>query len=140
MAREMSAKHSADVTIISADDKCKIPVGTHSVSRMVHLKKLFCEGQNPDLVDHDVRSMCASNLGLQSSYDYIGDEARKYMKEKVAEMDPFKSTRPKVTLHNKSRGMSPFSCMTKDRIEQFAKRNKKNYEKNHPVKELLSSG
>ena len=91
------------------------------------------------IVDHDSRSMCAGNLGLQSSYDYVGDESKKYMTEKIKELDPFDPNRPKVTLLDKSKGQSPFTGMNKERIEQFAKRNKKNYKRNHPNKVVLTS-
>ena len=91
------------------------------------------------IVDHDSRSMCAGNLGLQTSYDYVGDESKKYMREKIKELDPFDPNRPKITLLDKSKGQSPFTDMNKERIQQFAKRNKKNYKRNHPTKVALSS-
>ena len=35
------------------------------------------------IVDHDTRSMCAGDLGLHASHDYIGAESREFMREKV---------------------------------------------------------
>ena len=86
------------------------------------------------IVDHDLQAMCAGNLNLQSSYDFIGDDARGYMKEKVDQLDPFSSTRKKVNLLDKSPGLSPFTGMTKERLDQFAKRSKKNFKRNYPVR------
>jgi hypothetical protein len=91
------------------------------------------------IVDHDIQSMCAGNLGLQSSYDYIGDEARNYMREKIAQLDPFSSDRKEIKLIDKSKGLSPFTGMTKERLDQFAKRSQKNFKRNHPVKQCSSS-
>ena len=65
------------------------------------------------IVDHDISSMCAGDHGLSSSYDYIGEDARKFMKEKISELDPFSSQRKKITLLDKSKGLSPFTGMTK---------------------------
>ena len=91
------------------------------------------------IVEHDVKSMCSGDLGLQSSYDYIHDDAKEYMREKISDINPFGSKRPRVTLLDKSMGLSPFTGMTKERLEQFAKRNKKNYKRNHPAKTVLST-
>ena len=91
------------------------------------------------IVQHDLESMSVGNLGLQSSYDYIGDNARKYMREKIAELNPFSSARSQITLLDKSNGLSPFSGMSMEKLERFVKRNKKNYIRNHPAKTVLSS-
>ena len=91
------------------------------------------------ICSHDVKSMCAGDLGLQSSYDHIGPEATTFMKEKVSELNPFSSVRPKVNLIDKSQGLSPFTGMTKSKVVRFAKRNKANYKRNHPAKAVLSS-
>lgn len=91
------------------------------------------------IVDHDLKSMGIENIGLQTSYDYIGDDARKYMKEKVAELDPFLSEREKVTLLDKSRGLSPFSGMSNEKLDRFVNRKRSNYQRNHPSKKTISS-
>lgn len=56
MVREMAAKHEKDSCVISADDKCKLVIGTTAVSRLVNLNKFFVEGQQPELLDHDIRT------------------------------------------------------------------------------------
>ena len=91
------------------------------------------------IVDHDMRSMLTGETGMQSSYDHIGDDAREYMKEKIEELDPFNLSRSPISLYDKSKGLSPFTGMTSGRIEQFVKRNKTNYKRNHPTKEALDS-
>ena len=91
------------------------------------------------VVLHDMKSMQVGSLGLQSSYDYIGDDAKSFMREKISEMDPFSSTRPHVSLLDKSNGLSPFSGMSIEKLERFVKRNKANYIRNHPSKTVLSS-
>lgn len=91
------------------------------------------------IVSHDLRSMCAGNLDLQASYDYIGPEAKAFMKEKIKDLDPFSSSRSPVSLYDKSIGRSPFTGMTLDRAKQFTKQNRKNFICNHPTKEVLDS-
>ena len=91
------------------------------------------------IVNHDLRSMCAGNLDLQASYDHIGTEAKAFMKEKIQELDPFSSTRSPISLYDKSKGLSPFTGMTLERANQFTKRNRKNFTRNHPTKEVLDS-
>ena len=83
--------------------------------------------------------MCAGNLDLQASYDYIGPEAKAFMKEKIKDLDPFSSSRSPVSLYDKSIGRSPFTGMTLDRAKLFTKRNRKNFIRNHPTKEVLDS-
>ena len=87
------------------------------------------------IVDHDLHSMCAGDKGLQASYDFIGEEARKFMREKVTELDPFSSKRKnKIQLLDKSAGLSPFTGMTKEKLDRFAKRGRKNFKRNHVAK------
>ena len=90
------------------------------------------------IVDHDMHSVCAGHLGLQSSYDYIGEDARKYMKQKISTLDPFLSKRKDIKLLDKSKGLSPFTGMTKGRLEQFAMRAQRNFKRNH--EQFSSSG
>ena len=56
MTREMSAKHTEDCSIISVDDKCKVPLGVPAVNRLTSLKKFFTDGETPNLPDHDLRT------------------------------------------------------------------------------------
>ena len=56
MAREFGSKHSTEVTTMSCDDKCKIPLGPPVVNRLTQINKFFLLGDSPNLPDHDVRS------------------------------------------------------------------------------------
>ena len=82
--------------------------------------------------DHDLISMGIEDLGFQSSYDYIGEEAKQFMKETVDTIDPFSPNRAPVTLDDKSRGLSPFTGMTSEKLTRFVIRGKKNFKRNHP--------
>lgn len=84
------------------------------------------------IVDHDVKSMGWEVTGMQSSHDYVGEDARKFMEEKVSILDPFSLVRPQVSLMDKSRGSSPFTGMTTERLTRFVKLCKNNYVRNHP--------
>ena len=57
------------------------------------------------IVTHDMKSMSLENKGLQSSYDYIGSDAKNYMKDKISELDPFLLKRKKISLLDKSQGL-----------------------------------
>ena len=85
------------------------------------------------IADHDLLSMGIEDLGLQSSYDYIGDEAREFVKETVKNIDPFSSERGKVTLEDQSRGLSPFTGMNSEKLTRFVTRAKRNFKRNHPI-------
>lgn len=62
--REFSAKHEEEAVVISADDKCKLPIGPPIVSRLVNSRKFFLSGEEPNLPDHDIRSgMCITPNG-----------------------------------------------------------------------------
>ena len=84
------------------------------------------------IVDHDLKSMGYEVPGIQSSYGYVGEDARNFMEEKVSSLNPFSSDRSPVTLLDKSRGRSPFTGMTTDRLTRFVKLCKNNYVRNHP--------
>ena len=84
------------------------------------------------IVDHDLLSMGFEDIGLQTSYNYIGEEAEHFLKEKIKEIDPFSSSRLKVKLIDKSRGLSPFTGMSKERLDKFVTTSKRNYNRNHP--------
>ena len=85
------------------------------------------------IADHDLLSMGIEDLGLTSSYDYISEEAKKFIHDTVADIDPFSATRERVTLQDQSRGLSPFTGMTDEKLDRFVTRGKKNYKRNHPV-------
>ena len=91
------------------------------------------------ITDHDMKSMGSGGLGMQASHDYIGPENKEYMKDKIAEINPFSTTRPRITLLDKSQGLSPFTGMTSERVSQFTKRNKSNLKRNFPAKVVLSN-
>ena len=78
------------------------------------------------IASHDIESMLFSSLSSSTSYDYIGDERRKLMAEKVAEINPFSKSRNKIEFYDKSMG-TPFAGMTLDKVKRFLERNKKNY-------------
>ena len=86
------------------------------------------------IVEHDLNSMLAGDQSLQASYDHVGDHAREFMREKVSELDPFSSKRKRIMLLDKSKGLSPFTGMTKEKLDRFAKRGKKNFKRNHVAK------
>ena len=69
----------------------------------------------------------------------LGEDSRQFMKETVTALDPFSLERKKVTLLDKSKGSSPFSGMTKERLSKFVKLCKNNYLRNHPSQITISS-
>ena len=91
------------------------------------------------IVDHDAKSMGCEGFGIQASYDYIGEDIRMFMREKITNMDPFSLEREKVVLLDKSQGRSPFSGMTTEKLLRFVKLCKNNYLRNHPSQVIISS-
>ena len=81
------------------------------------------------IVKHDLSSMGFEEPGLQSSYDFIGEKAKVYMKSKMSELDPFSKSRPEVVLMDKSQGPSPFAGMTLEKLDRFVTRCRKNYKR-----------
>ena len=69
----------------------------------------------------------------------LGEDSRQFMKETVTALDPFSLERKKITLLDKSKGLSPFSGMTKERLSKFVKLCKNNYLRNHPSQITISS-
>ena len=56
-SREFAALHSEQFTVISADNKCKLPLGLPCVNRLNSLcHKFFLQGEGPNYTDHDHRS------------------------------------------------------------------------------------
>ena len=84
------------------------------------------------IVDHDIKSMGCEVTGMQSSHDYVWEDARNFMEEKVSNLDPFSLVRPQISLMDKSRGSSPFTGMTNERLTRFVKLCKNKYVRNHP--------
>ena len=77
--RELAAKHDDDCEVFSVDDKCKIPMGTPAVSRLVHQRRFFMKDQAPKLADHDLRTgfMIVPNgyMRLQTKTNFIDTRA-----------------------------------------------------------------
>jgi hypothetical protein len=78
-------------------------------------------------------------FGIESSYDYVDDDAKIFMRDTIASLDPFNLKRKNVSLLDKSKGLSPFSGMTSDRLTKFVKLGKNNYLRNHPSQIIISS-
>ena len=83
--------------------------------------------------------MGREDKGLQSSYDYIGEQSTTFIKEKVAEMNPFAKDRTTIELMDKSFGLSPFTNMSNERLDKFVKRGKCNYMRNYSSQISISS-
>ena len=55
--REFAALHKDQFTVISADNKAKIPIGLPCVNRLNSLRhKFFLSGEQPNFPDHDIRT------------------------------------------------------------------------------------
>ena len=78
------------------------------------------------ITSHDTDSMLSSSLSSTTSYDYMGEERKSLMSEKIREVNPFSTTRDKVSFYEKSMG-TPFAGMTMDKMKSFLTRNKTNY-------------
>jgi hypothetical protein len=126
-----------EIIVRSVKDKLK---NLHSSMKDEVIDKLIASLSTVNkIMNHDLKSMGCEGFGIQASYDYIGDDARIFMKETVAAMDPFSLEREKVVLLDKSKGLSPFSGMTIDRLSKFVKLGKNNYLRNHPSQIIISS-
>ena len=79
--------------------------------------------------------MMIKSSGSTSSHDYIGDDRRAIMAEKISEIDPFSTDRKKVTFYDKSMG-SPFAGLTQVKVDCFVKRNRKNFKRKFHEKML----
>ena len=54
--REFFSLYEDECTVISADNKAKIPIGIPVVNRLVSLRqKFFMTGESPNFPDHDVQ-------------------------------------------------------------------------------------
>ena len=80
------------------------------------------------ITGHDMESMQCSSYSSRTSYDYIGDEKRKIIREEISKINPFSKSRPKVDLYEKRSG-SPFSGMTLEKVDRFVDRNCANYKR-----------
>ena len=119
-----------EIIVRSIKDKLK---NIHSSMKDQVIDKLIASLSTVNkIVDHDILSMGYDGPGMQSSYDYVGQEARNFMQEKVSSLDPFSLERSPVSLLDKSRGSSPFTDMTSERLTRFVKLCKNNYVRNHP--------
>ena len=114
-----------EIIVRAVKDKLK---NLHSSMKEQVIDKLIASLSTVNkIVDHDLKSMGCEGPGLQSSYDYIGEDARTFMEEKVSSLDPFSLARDKVALLDKSQGRSPFTGMTLERLSRFVKLCKNNY-------------
>ena len=119
-----------EIIVRSIKDKLK---NIHSSMKDQVIDKLIASLSTVNkIVDHDILSMGYEGPGMQSSYDYVGQEARNFMQEKVSSLDPFSLERSPISLLDKSRGSSPFTDMTSERLTRFVKLCKNNYVRNHP--------
>ena len=82
---------------------------------------------------HDMKSMLSEGSGSHASHDYIGEERRKDITDKVAKINPFNKSREKLEFYDKSRG-SPFSGLNMEKVNRFVSRNKKNFRRNFSEK------
>ena len=122
---------------IHRDKKCEHYVrevknalkGTHSSLKDITVDKAVSSiSVINQIASHDIESMLCSSLSSTTTYDYIGEERRKVMSEKVKEIDPFSQTRDKIDFFDKPKG-TPFAGMTLEKIKSFLDRNKTNYKR-----------
>ena len=101
--------------------------GTHSSLKDLNVEKTVSSISVVNrIVGHDLESMLCNSLSSNTSYDYIGEERRKLMNEKVSEVNPFSKSREKVNFFDKSKG-TPFAGMTLEKVQRFLDRNRTNY-------------
>ena len=67
---------------------------------------------------HDMKSMLSEGSGSHASHDYIGEERRKDITDKVAKINPFNKSREKLEFYDKSRG-SPFSGLNMEKVNEI---------------------
>ena len=126
-----------EIIVRSVKDKLR---NLHSTVKDDVIDKLIASLSTVNkIVNHDLKSMGCEEVGIQSSYDFIGEESRLFMKETVSALDPFSLERKKIVLLDKSMGLSPFSGMTLERLSKFVKLGKNNYLRNHPSQRIISS-
>ena len=126
-----------EIIVRAVKDKLK---NLHSSMKDQVIDKLIASLSTVNkIVDHDAKSMGCEGFGIQASYDYIGEDIRLFMREKIADMNPFNLEREKVDLLDKSQGLSPFSGMTTAKLSRFVKLCKNNYLRNHPSQVTISS-
>ena len=83
----------------------------------------------------DDESMLLAGRGGRSSHRYINDDQRLKIREEVEKVRPFDLKREKIDYYEKSSG-SVFSGLTVDRLERFLKRNKVNFTRSFPHKNM----
>ena len=83
----------------------------------------------------DTDSMLLGQGGGRTSQQYITDEQKLKIREELERVDPFSSNRMQISYFDKISG-SAFSGLSKKRLVWFLERNKSNFRKGYPHKNL----
>ena len=84
----------------------------------------------------DEESMLLRGTGGRSSHRYMDEDQRRKIREDMERIRPFDVKREKIDFYEKSAG-SVFHGLTIERVERFLKRNKKNFCRGYPHKNIL---
>ena len=108
--------------------------GLHShPTDIVVSKAVLGENVLHQVQEHDEESMLLQLSGGRTSYRYIGEDARKKIREELERVKPFDINRPKMEYFDKLPG-SVFNGLTMDRVNRFLERNKRNFIRSYPHK------
>ena len=80
--------------------------------------------------------MLLSLPGGKTSYSFVSDSDKTKISRLIENVQPFEKQREKIFYFDKSSG-SVFSGLTPEKIDNFLSRNKKNYSRTYPHKNLV---
>lgn len=109
--------------------------GLHSqLTDTVVTKSVLGENIVSMLRTHDNDSVLYHGAS-STTQQYLSDDQKLRIKNELNRIQPFSQERPKISYFDKIAG-SPFSGLTEERILWFLKRNKANFKKSYPHKNL----
>ena len=103
--------------------------GLHGSLKDIQVEKRIT-GQNAlhQILEHDRDSLLLSNIS-QTSYDYVGPERRKQIGDELDKVQPFSTSRPKVSF--KEQDCNPiFGRINLQKVEKFINMKKRNFNRN----------
>ena len=129
IARDMENEHKVKSTK-------NILRGMHSQLGDLAVEKSVLGSNILEMIDsHDRQSMLLLEEGGKSSYRYLNEAQRMKIRKEISTVKPFEYNREKVDYNDKPR--SAFCGLTAEKIQRFLVRNRGNFSRNSPHKDIL---
>ena len=110
----------------------------HAQLRDIPVEKTVLGSNIIEIIDgHDKEAMLMKGEGGKTAYRYLSEAQKDKVNDEIEKLKPFDYDREKIEYYDKIRGV--FIGLTMEKIERFLERNRTNFKRNSPHREVKNT-